>query len=598
MSFPRRRESILYQHFMRMDSRLRGNDRIGRISKLHACDHWKVVCISFINLLSKYVTFTWNDIQWGKLLILISSMLFSSSLYAMGDTSGNRSPLEPYRLKPWGVSLCQNTTVTQQSKDLAMRYDSIRYDLINWIDQQAHAVRQGYIQQLAVPVRGLWASYEDTSSKWSKYLAYYGRVFVYDTSLALYTSIMIDSYRNNFSRSRQAVDVILKLFEREEAKSQIGLLHFSYNTNEDSFIDPRAITGANVWMFKSLYAYMLTSGDYSIYKEVTRYARQYLLPLQVLDSESSLYGFITAGYAHPMGMEQGGYQIYADLNALNTTSDMAVLEHNADFIELLRLMEFASQKCQDDSSDAFHDELVNRHALVMQAAARVRKSPHWPTLINAGGEVNWSMAVDHYTWMASTFIGLDNDVAWQSIGVLQDVFTTNIDSMEILIGPIPKRLMFSRDATGLIFFERSFTDPYVTLSEKDRLKLENLIQPEATAGGIVFLYRFAQSTTDHEQVDITLTYMEQLLDGLSAIHEVYRSVSKAGGMPYATENTHQYFNSTPSMAATASYYMALEILLTGYPYFLAVPAPDTFSDALTRTIDIDAIPRPIKFFRR
>ncbi len=523
------------------------------------------------------------------LFLIITTIALPVRLYPMGDTSGNRPEFDASRLKPWDVSVTHKPNITSEARVTASRYNNIRHELAQWIDRQAHAVRNGYIEQLGLPVRGLWTSYEDSPSKWSKYLAYYGRIFTYDTALALYTSIISDCYKQDFSRSRQAVDVILQLLAREEAVGQIGLLHFSYNTKEDSFIDPRAITGANIWMFKALYAYMLTSGDFSVFEEVTRCVRKYLLPLQVLDDKNPMYGFITAGYAHPKGMDQGGYRIYSNLKALNKRSEIAVMEHNADLIDLLRLINFAVDAYSAFADDSLRNEIADRHALVMQSVMRIRNAPHWPTLIESGGSVNRSMAVDHYTWLASAFIGLDESVAWDSIEVLRNKFVVTVDSMEILIGPIPRRLTFARPATGLIFFEKSFYDPYVTISANDRHKLELMIQPEATAGGIIFLYLFSQATSDPDREAEALSLMETLLEGLSIIHESYSSACRTRGMPYATENTENYFNSTPSMAAGASYYMALEVLATGYPYFLGVPVPESFSDALIRQVDSTTI---------
>lgn len=534
-----------------------------------------------------------------KLVTMVTGLVImgiAHNAHAMGDTSMNRSANHAAQTESWFVTLPESAPVIEHAQQQAARYEDIRVSLERWLDQQRDAVRLGYIPQLGVQVRGLWASYEDTKSRWSKYLAYYDRMFTYDTALALYTQIIRDDRRGDFSESRTAVDVIMHLMRREHDKGRIGLLHFSYNTKEDSFIDPRKITGANIWMLKALYAYMIASGDLDYFQMLTGYVRDYLFPLQVLDSNHPAFGFVTAGYGHPLGMDQGGYSIYADLYELNTPTQLVVLEHNADYIDLLRIMQFLLNKCELDT-EGLSDELRLRHALVMQAAYRVRKGRHWPTAIDLDGTVNWSMAVDHYTWMASTFIGLDDDVAWQSVEVLNDEFTTTIDSLEILIGPIPRRIPLDTDATGLIFFDRDFSDPYVTIAEDDRDKLENLIQPEATAGGIVFLYHFARHCNDDSRREKSLELLDTWLDGLAVIHETYSSLYTTGGMPYATENTHNYFNSTPSMAATATYYMAIEVLATGYPFFIGVPLPEQFDDALTCSVDVKKLPARINYRR-
>ncbi|RJP60983.1 MAG: hypothetical protein C4541_03010 [Candidatus Auribacter fodinae] len=481
-------------------------------------------------------------------------------------------------------SFNKNNDVNAACAAIAEKHTAVYKDLERWIDSRK--IQNGYLPDLGVDVEGLWASYQETDNWWSKYLASHGRMFIYDTSLAHYCSIVDDMKSGKFVESRKATDIITQMLRKEELRGNIGLLHFSYNTEGDNFIDPRKISGANLWVFKALYAYMLASGDTRRFDDITDYVSTYLLPLQVVDETHPAYGLITAGYGHPDGLNQGGYNIYDDLNTLNRKHYHSVLEHTADFIDLLRLMIFVIDSHNVTANHPrLREELVMRHALVMQGVKRMRKDKHWPTVIDGDGSYNWSRAVDHYTWLAAAFIGLDDDIAWESIEVLRNEFTTTIDSIEIIKGQKASRVPLNASASGLIFFSKDFKDQYVSLSESERNKLEALIQPEATGGGIVFLYRYAQVTKDDTRRQKALEYLTELVDGLALIHKTYSTVYDGGGMPYATENTHDYFNSTPSMAATATFLLSLDTLRTGYPFFIGVPVPKGCENALEMKVD-------------
>lgn len=491
-----------------------------------------------------------------------------------------------------GISLTQEAaaaeslTIEQRMAQLNTQYNAMLPDLESWIKQQSDAVNGFGLgnsnAQLGVSFRGLWKSYQSTGNPASHHIAQYDRIWPYDSSLGLYSALAA----GDVSRAKQAVESFIKIMRAEKEKEYIGLLHFSYNTYGDSYVSPYEPFGNTLWTLKAMYAYMLKTGDLTYYDELTGYVKQAVLPLQIIDRFHPSYGFIRAGYTHSDGINHNGYGVYDDIAALNTINGSMSLEHNADYIDLLRLMALVSMRHSPGAEPEFMQELAKRHALVMQAMKRNRVANHWPTGIDEQGDVNWSRATDHYTWGAATFIGFDEEIAWESVQLLAREFTTTVESIEVVDGTKRREVPLSKPATGLIFFAKDYQDQYVDFTVEERQYLERMIQPEATAGGIVFLHNFVQSTKDEQRKAFALALMEKYVDGLATIHNAYKEIYKGGGMPYATKN-FAVFNSTPSMAAGASAFLAGLVLKTGYSYYIGVPAPDSFKDALTATVDTD-----------
>lgn len=478
---------------------------------------------------------------------------------------------------------------------LAEKHSQIIPEIEQWIECQE--LYWESIDDLGIELEGLWSSYKRTSNFDAKYLKQHERMFVYDTALANYAVILQNLDTGNFDRSKKASDKIVELLKAEEKKGHVGLLHFSYNTSGDRYIDPYIITGANLWIFKSLYAYMLHSGDLTNFNLLNEFVSKYLFALQITNpDDKDGYGFIKAGYIHTGGNSYG-YGIYDNIdqqNVLETQVPLVVMEHNADFIDLLRLMALVMDKYR--LTPYFRDQIVLRHAMVMQAARRALNysadKMHWPAAIRLTGEdkVNLSRAVDHYTWLAATFAGFDDQIAYNSLNILKNEFATEINSIEIKEMRDLKNYPFedAKSAKGLIFFATDYDDFFVHINDPDKSKLAQMVQPEATAGGIIFLHCFARQTPDDNRRKSAFEFMESLVEGLAVIYKNYSRIYKNRiiGMPYATKNIQNYFNSMPSMAATASFYIAIQTLKSDYPYFIGIPAPAGFETALTAPVDI------------
>lgn len=479
-------------------------------------------------------------------------------------------------------------------KRLAQKYDTVSVDLKKWIDSQLEGKRAN--NSVGSDMTNLWESYKKSASYTKMWLADYGRVWVYDAALGLYAALCI----NDFKTAKLAMDDFINLIRAEKKKGFKGLFHFSYNTRGDDFIDPREPQGATQWALKAMYAYMLQSGDLTYFDELTGYLRNDIFPLQILDKDHPAFGFLRAGYMHPEGLSQGGYNIYYEIDSLNSLSHNVAMEHNADFIDLLRIVTLVYDKYNSRLKSVninFRDELRFRHALCMQAALRWNKDGYWPTGFDELGNPNWSKAVDHYSWLGGTFMGLGDvqGIAWKSVQILYNEFSTTVDSIKLLYGKKEVSVKLAQPAKGSIFFDKSFADQFVDISQKEREKLAVMIQPEATAGVIVALSDFALHTKNMYHRQFAVKYIDELLHGLATIHRTYNSQDgyKGGGMPYATEFIEGYFGPDPSMAATATYFIALNKLKTGYSYFIGAPLPDGFANALADSVNLYRLPPAI-----
>lgn len=479
---------------------------------------------------------------------------------------------------------------TQEVIALAKRFESTQKDLENWIDERP--LSKTFIPDLNLSVDGLWSSYQKTSSIDSHYLTTYGRVFMYDTSLAFYSQIVRDIRKNDFSASRRVASLIVKLLQKEEKKGGVALLHFSYNTVNDCFIDPYIITGTNVWIFKALFAYMYHSNDTQNLNELVYDVVKYLFPLQNIDIKSPAFGLISAGYKHNDKTLSYGYDIYRNTTpakVLTRPVPLVVIDHNAAFADLLRLMALVIEKYP--LQPELKEELSLRHSLVMKGLARTAEQSEnsitWPAgiCLDEHNGINRARISDHYSWGAATFLGINEEISWKSLCVLKNEFITEIDSIEIKDGEQLVIKMFPDDlkAKGIPYFSVVNKESYINMSDQDWSKFKHLIQPDATSSAIIFLHAFAQATQDDRKRLTALQLIEDLVTGLGRIHHVFKLIhnGRQVGMPYATQNILNYFNSLPSMAASAQFFIALEILQTNYPYFLGVPVADSLDQPLT-----------------
>jgi len=459
----------------------------------------------------------------------------------------------------------------------------------NWIDNQE--LGWEHIEQLDLKVDNLWYSYQNTKNADAKPLTQFKRIFIYDVALAFYAQILEDKKNKNFSKSKKIYAKIAELLNKEYENGLIGLGHFSYNTSPGSYIDPYIITGSNLWLFKSLFAYMLHSGDIKNWDVLIKYITNFIFPLQITEENHPCRGLIKAGYKNHCTKHNNIYKNIKDYNPLKTPVPLIVFEHNSSFVDLLRLMQTVIDNHNIETP--LTDALKTRHKMLTSALIKYSEENkgniYWPSAINLldnkKHSVNNCRAVDHYTWLASTFLSTDENIPWKAIKVLIEDFRTTINSIEIKeineIKNIP--LENNKKAVGLSFFPCNYEDYFVHIPGNERNKLSQMIQPEATCGAIIFLNQFVNITKNNDRKNIASIFLEELIEGMFSICENFKNIysGRIMGMPYATKNITNYFNSLPSMASTATFYIALECLKSNYQYFIGVPLPEQWKNTET-----------------
>jgi len=400
---------------------------------------------------------------------------------------------------------------------------------------------------------GLYQSYlHNPRNPNSRYIAQYGRVWVYDQALGIYA----DLYAGRTVEARAAVDALVGLADFEAANGYRGCWHFSYNTRDDGFIDPRGPLGSNLWAFSAIYTYILRSGDTRHLAWANSQVTGYVFDQQVLDKSDRRYGLFRAGLENPADLARGdgmGYHVYesvpSDMDRLlednqrlsqqilgvllphplnrpvaaledlirrvkpidqiiNSQVDFCSIEHNADAIVCLRLAARATKRYLP-SETAFLSQLACRHQLAMEALPNLwvvvsDGTGHFVTGMNGDGTLNTSLAVDNNTWVPAILLGFDDNRVWDCIRFTRDTFLTT-----------------DAGCKGLYFFTRDFQDRYVQLSAAERAAMERMIQPECTFGYIHLLWMYSRQAKDAARRDEARQLAAELARNMVAFQALY-----------------------------------------------------------------------------
>jgi hypothetical protein len=428
-------------------------------------------------------------------------------------------------------------------------------------------------EQIGFDFQGFCRSYkEDPQHPASRLIAAHGRVWIYDVGLNIYANIKA-------GRLRQAgtqVGRVMQLANREKEKGYDGIWHFSYNTIGDIFIDPRGPTGANAWCLNAIFAYCLASGDKSSLEWANRMVREVLFNLQVVEPSDARFGLIRAGYYTEQDVEEGdamGYHIYE--GNPNAIYEGSILEHNADVACTYRLAYWAAKKFGLQS--AFLDELVHRHDILMQGIRRVYwQQDHFISAVDGKGrpytgtDGSPSIAVDNNTWSAHLFLPYDLELPQASIQHVLEKFLIRTPPAQVEETPGSQEI--PRDLEGVYYFPSTFVDPFVSVPDEYRDKMENLIHPEATYGFILMLNDAARYTEDPELKSKYRHKAEQLYEGTVKLQKLYGPQ----GAPYATANVPSVFSTLQSITTATTSVIASKIMegVGGEDFTGAAPPPE------------------------
>ena len=409
----------------------------------------------------------------------------------------------------------------------------------------------------------------------SRAVAEFGRIWIYDAALSIYADLKAGRIRQAGNQAGR----ILQLALQEEAKGFQGLWHFSYNTQGDTFIDPRGPAGANCWALNALYSYALVKGDTSLIQWANKAVRGYLFGLQVMDLKDPRYGLIRAGLYNADEVKDEnsmGYKVYE--GNLNARYEHVILEHCIDAIGTLRLASRATRKFIPGQED-FLAELAHRHDLLMQASRRgFWKNGHFISALDpqakpyTGTDGQPSVAVDNNTWAAYVFLPYDAEMAASAARFVEDQFLIRVPPayVEDAKHEPPAGM------EGLYFFRATFEDPFVRVPPEFRPKMEQLFQPEAAFGFVLFLMSLSREMSDPREK----TRLE------SRAYEIYGHTVKLlrlygrTAAPYASANVPMIF-STLSCMATATSAAIATALLSGASNgdFIGVTPPKEFTVA-------------------
>lgn len=411
--------------------------------------------------------------------------------------------------------------------------------------------------QVGFDFQGLRRSFkEDPAHPDSKSVAAFGRIWVYDVALSIYADLKAGRIRQAGNQAGR----LMQLAMQERSKGFEGLWHFSYNTQGDSFIDPRGPSGANSWCLNALYAYALARGDETLIAWANGAVAEYLFGLQVMDPADPRYGLIRAGVhngSETMNEADMGYRVYE--GAPNRRYEHVILEHCIDVAGTFRLA-FRAASRLSPARHNFLAELIRRHDLLMQGAKRMFwKKDHFISALDphgvpyTGTDGLPSEAVDNNTWAAYVFLPYDLELAKAAAQYVEKQFLVRVPPAFIENAgnqPVPE------DLEGLYYFRSTFVDPFVQVPEEFRAKMEKLLQPEAAFGFSLFLLGLSRRVPSPGEQGAYRERAEKLYNHTVDLLRLYGP----GGAPYASANIPSVFSTLHSATTAASAAVATSIL--------------------------------------
>ncbi|MCM8794642.1 MAG: hypothetical protein NC819_02420 [Candidatus Omnitrophica bacterium] len=418
-----------------------------------------------------------------------------------------------------------------------------------FLDQQ-RILQPSVNDQVGFDFQGLRYSFrDDPRHPDAKFVARFGRIWIYDVALGIYADLKA-------GRLRQAgyqVGRAMQLAFQEEAKGFRGGWHFSYNTREDSFIDPRGPAGANAWCINAVYSYILAAQDTSPLAWLNRLVQKYLFSQQVLDPADPRYGLFRAGLHNAqelaLGPDQMGYKVYE--GEPNRQYEHVILEHNADIAGTLRLAFRATKRFAPRETE-FLAQLIRRHDLLMQGIKRgFWVGDHFVSAMDGKGKFYLgtdgapSIAIDNNTWAAHVFIPYEPAMALSSLEFVRDRFSIRVPPAhieDVPAGAAPGPL------EGVFYFTAAFQDPFVEVPPQHRTKLERLFQLEAAYGLVLFMRDAAESAPDQAQAQRIRQEAAELYSHTVTLQRLYGP----SAAPYASANVPAVFSTLNSVTTAAT----------------------------------------------
>ncbi len=459
-----------------------------------------------------------------------------------------------------------------------------------------------------------WAGPEGSAQ-----MAKFGRVWIYDSALGIKAEVgaaqaaLADGRRDDalerFNLLWRSSRALVELGKDEEALGFSGGWHFSYNTDGDSWIDPRAPMGGVLWGINALYdaiGFVLTADDPAIRSHrqealellvwVDMLVKRLVFFMQVMDPDDPRDGLIRNMVYNSLidaglSMDDAGYRVYE--GQPNRAGQFVIFEHNADLADVLRnaakvnaaaaLIDarFQSPKFQK----GFMDELPVRHERLLNALwDKAWVGDHFVTAMEADGTINTSVALDNQTWVAGVFLPYSEDRVWRALDYAWEEFRTKgrdgriaTRLGDLVLEDVPAagrrwvQQLADEEIAAVHFFDWNFKDPYVVVPAARRHKLIEMVQPEANEGIRDLLIRVALVTRDPQRREAALRRAELITKTLSMIRKIY------GGLPYATNYIPDLMSTLQAMAPEASFATVSTRLMGAPVALIGTAAPDHFT---------------------
>jgi len=219
------------------------------------------------------------------------------------------------------------------------------------------------------------------------------------------------------------------------------------------------------------------------------------------------------------------YPAFSDAT-MNYQMQHCSIEHNADMIDLLTIA------YEVTGTAAYQTALT----LLLAQIYDLWVTDHFVTGIDSSGNINYNVAIDNNTWVASALLQYDEETAWKCIDYVYNNF--------IITSP--------EGYLGCIFFTSAYSDDYVTPNPD----YEKMIQPEATFGFIHLLIQYADLTANTERRSFCITLAKELYQSMLYFK---KNTSESGiGIPYASMDILNMFSTIDCIASsgTAGYVTA------------------------------------------
>lgn len=222
--------------------------------------------------------------------------------------------------------------------------------------------------------------------------------------------------------------------------------------------------------------------------------------------------------------------------------------------------------------------LIHRHDLLMQGMRRsFWQEDHFVSAIDQEGQFyrgtdgNPSIAVDNNTWAAHVFLPYDAELAASSARYVEKRFL--IKTPPAQVEDLPGTCAIPGELQGLYYFPATFQDPFVQVAADHRPKMEQIFQPEAAFGFVLFLRDLAQSVSDSSERARLESLGQQLYEHTARLLSLYGS----SGFPYASGKVPEIF-STLGSATTAATGAVVSAIVGGAANhdFIGVTPPAEF----------------------